>query len=257
MRIAIVGIAVEASTFCLHRTRLEDFHVTRGQELLDRYDFVTGPAGWAADVEWVPVLHANAMPGGPVDPTAYSGLEAEIVAGLHGAGELDGVLLDIHGAMTVAGLQDAEARLAARVRDAVGADVLVSASMNLHGNVSRDLVELVDLITCYRTAPHEDERESRERAARNLVARIGQGDLRAGPRGRGAGRRPRRRGLGGLRLGRRTPVPCSGGRHRRRRGSADATGGPVGRGVLAGPRGLRPRRAVGNPERLPRGRPGQ
>lgn len=81
MRIAIAGIAVEASTFCLHRTRLEDFHVRRGQELLDRYDFVTGPAGWAADVEWVPVLHANAMPGGPVDPAAYSGLEAEIVAG--------------------------------------------------------------------------------------------------------------------------------------------------------------------------------
>lgn len=77
--------------------------------------------------------------------------------------------------MTVEGLQDAEARLAARVRDAVGADVLVSASMDLHGNVSRDLVELVDLITCYRTAPHEDERESRERAARNLVARIDRG----------------------------------------------------------------------------------
>jgi microcystin degradation protein MlrC len=47
--------------------------------------------------------------------------------------------------------------------------VIVSTSMDLHGNVSRELAHMSDLITCYRTAPHEDHMETKERAARNLV----------------------------------------------------------------------------------------
>ncbi|GAA1304274.1 M81 family metallopeptidase [Pseudonocardia xinjiangensis] len=181
LRIAIAGIAIESSTFCLHRTTLEEFHVVRGKELLDRYDFLRRPDvpehAWARDVEWVPLVHAAAMPGGPVLPDAYDTLEAETLERLGAAGPLDGVFLDIHGAMTVQGRRDAEARLTREVRAVVGPDVLLSASMDLHGNVSRELATAVDLITCYRMAPHEDAWESRARAARNLVSR-----LRAGGR---------------------------------------------------------------------------
>jgi len=75
----------------------------------------------------------------------------------------------------VVGRQDAEADLATRIRSVLGPDVLVSASMDLHGNVSRELGTAVDLITCYRMAPHEDAMESRERALRNLVERVRSG----------------------------------------------------------------------------------
>ncbi|MDX6353907.1 MAG: hypothetical protein QOF98_810, partial [Streptomyces sp.] len=51
----------------------------------------------------------------------------------------------------------------------VGPEVIVSTSMDLHGNVSRELAHMSDLITCYRMAPHEDYLETKERAARNLV----------------------------------------------------------------------------------------
>jgi microcystin degradation protein MlrC len=56
----------------------------------------------------------------------------------------------------------------------VGPDVLISTGMDLHGNVSRTLAEQVDLLTCYRTAPHEDWLETKERAVRNLLARLDQ-----------------------------------------------------------------------------------
>jgi microcystin degradation protein MlrC len=171
LRIAIGGIALEASTFCPHRTTLEEFRVVRGEELLARYDWLQ--RDWAAAVEWVPVVHAYATPGGPALPEAYDVLEQELLAGL--SGDLDGVFLDLHGALSVLGRRDAEGALARRVRGRVGAGTLVSASMDLHGNVSRELADAVDLITCYRTAPHEDEWESRERAARHLVARLHDG----------------------------------------------------------------------------------
>jgi microcystin degradation protein MlrC len=176
LRIAIAGIATETSTFCLHRTTLEEFHVVRGEELLQRYDFLRLPAAadhtWTREVDWVPLVHAAAMPGGPVLPEAYDALETETLERLAGAGPLDGVFLDIHGAMAVQGRRDAEARFTREVRAVVGPDVLLSASMDLHGNVSRELVATLDLMTCFRMAPHEDAWDTRTRAARNLVSRL-------------------------------------------------------------------------------------
>lgn len=170
MRIGIAGIAIESSTFSPHRTGLADFRVTRGDDLLARYT-------WTEDtsVEWVPLLHAVSLPGGAVLTDVYEQLKAEILERIAGAGRLDGLLLDVHGAMSVAGMLDAEADLATAVRDAVGPDVMISASMDLHGNVSRAFVQNLDLVTCYRMAPHEDAWETRERAARNLVSQIRKG----------------------------------------------------------------------------------
>jgi microcystin degradation protein MlrC len=178
MRIGIAGIAIESSTFSPHRTGLSDFTVTRGADLLARYSWITGPRprpAWSRDVEWVPLLHAVALPGGPVQARTYAALTDEIHQQAGAAGSLDGLLLDIHGAMSVEGLTDAEADLARGLRNVLGDDVLISASMDLHGNVSRELAGLLDLITCYRTAPHEDAWETRERAARNLAVRLRRG----------------------------------------------------------------------------------
>jgi microcystin degradation protein MlrC len=173
LRIGIAGIAIESSTFSPHRTRLADFTVTRDEALLARYTWMGAP--WTTGVEWVPLLHAVSLPGGAVEPEVYDALEAEIVERARAAGPLDGLFFDIHGAMSVVGRTDAEARLAAAIRAAVGPDTLISASMDLHGNVSRELATAVDLITCYRMAPHEDAWESRERAAYNLVERLHDG----------------------------------------------------------------------------------
>ncbi|WP_282791551.1 M81 family metallopeptidase [Streptomyces sp. CC224B] len=180
LRIAVGGIGIESSTFCPHRTTVEDFRRTRGQELLDRYTWTRPDSDLArlgGPVEWVPLLHAVSLPGGPVEAESYLTLKDELVTRLRAAGPLDGLVYDIHGAMSVVGLTDAEADLTEAVRaalDAVGTPdgtgrPMISAAMDLHGNVSRRFAEPVDLLTAHRLAPHEDAWETRERAARNLV----------------------------------------------------------------------------------------
>src|SRR5690625_3565702 len=106
--------------------------------------------------EYVGVLHARALPGGQLDRDTYEGWKAEIVAGLSAATEtapLDGLFFDIHGAMSVVGLDDAEGDLITAIRSVISPDTVVGTAMDLHGNVSETLFEACDLLTCYRHAP--------------------------------------------------------------------------------------------------------
>ncbi|NGO72786.1 M81 family metallopeptidase, partial [Streptomyces boncukensis] len=127
------------------------------------------------DVEWVPLVHAVSLPGGPVDPGTYDRIRTELTDRIRAAGPLDGLVYDIHGAMSVTGMTDAEADLTAAVREAIGPRTLISAAMDPHGNVSYDFARRLDLLTAHRLAPHEDAWETRERAARKLVERLSSG----------------------------------------------------------------------------------
>ncbi|MFI0239113.1 M81 family metallopeptidase [Streptomyces sp. NPDC016845] len=176
LRIGIGGIGIESSTFCPHRSTTEDFRQTRGQALLDRYTWTRADSDLADSVEWVPLLHATSLPGGPVEAESYLILKNELVTRVREAGPLDGLVYDIHGAMSVIGLTDAEGDLTEAVRAALdhvgtpdGGRPMISTAMDLHGNVSRRFAEPIDLLTAHRLAPHEDAWETRERAARNLV----------------------------------------------------------------------------------------
>lgn len=178
-RVAIAGMSIESSTFSPHRSGWAAFTLRRGDELVRHYPFLADGAPVRAAADWTGVLHARSLPGGAVPAEVYEAVRDEIVATLRAQqvthGRYDGVLLDIHGAMSVVGRDHAEADLAAAVRAAVGPGTLISTTMDLHGNVPRELAEVSDLITCYRTAPHEDVWETRERAAGNLLSRLRSG----------------------------------------------------------------------------------
>ena len=163
LRIAIGGIAIESSTFSPHRSGAADFTIIRGEALRDRYDFLP------ETVDWIPLVHARALPGGAVDPAFYDAMKTELLEGLCDSLPLDGVFLDIHGAMTVVGMRDAEGDLASSIRAVVGPGCMISASMDPHGNLSRRLASAVDLATAHRMSPHEDAQLTKRRAVTNLV----------------------------------------------------------------------------------------
>lgn len=173
--IAVAGLGIESSTFSPARTEAPAFHPLRGEEVLTRYPFLAPGEPLRESADWRGALVGKALPGGTVTAAAYAELTRELLDRLRELGPLDGLWYDIHGAMTVAGLDDAEAELLHRIRQITGPDTVISTSMDLHGNVSRELAHRTDLITCYRMAPHEDATETKERAARNLVTHLRSG----------------------------------------------------------------------------------
>lgn len=171
MRIAVGGIATESCTFSPLPTRLQDFDILTGAALAERHPFFPQ----FAEVSFVPLLRARAMPGGPVDASAYAQIKDRFLDLLRAHGPWDGVYLDMHGATYVQGMEDAEGDWTAAVREVVGPDCLIAASYDLHGNVSRRVMEHLDVLTAFRTAPHVDAVETCQRACTLLVTCLRQG----------------------------------------------------------------------------------
>lgn len=174
-RIAIAGLAIESSTFSPARTDAAAFHASLGEAIFDRYPFLAADHPNRQRAQWFPTLKGHALPGGQVTLKAYDSLMDITLEMLKQNLPYDGLFFDIHGAMTVEGLEDAEGDMISKIRSIVGPQTLISTSMDLHGNVSRLLAQQSDLITCYRMAPHEDALESKQRALENLLDRIEQG----------------------------------------------------------------------------------
>ena len=170
--IAIAGLSCETSTFTHARTELPAFCSLRGNGIVDDHMFLHEGTQLGDAAEWRGAVTAYALPGGIVTRDAFEELAAEILTRLErivSETHFDGLWYDIHGAMYVEGLEDCESELLRRIRQVIGCKVAVSASLDLHGNVSRTLVEATELITCYRTAPHEDVDDTKKRACQNLV----------------------------------------------------------------------------------------
>ncbi len=174
-RIAIAGLAIESSTFSPAQTHEEAFHARIGDDVFSYYPFLSKDSVNRKRAEWIPTLRGHALPGGIVTREAYESLVGKTLKMLEENGPYDGLFFDIHGAMSVVGLDDPEGDFIIRVREVVGKETLISTSMDLHGNVSWRLAANTDLITCYRMAPHEDAIESKKRAVDNLLDRLESG----------------------------------------------------------------------------------
>jgi microcystin degradation protein MlrC len=174
-RIAIAGLAIESSTFSPAVTEAAAFKAKRDAEVFSFYPFLAEDSIDRTRANWIPTLRAHALPGGAVSREAYESLVNETLDRLKANLPYDGLFFDIHGAMSVVGLDDPEGDFIVRVREVIGYETLISTSMDLHGNVSPRLAENSDLITCYRMAPHEDALDSKKRAVENLLDRLESG----------------------------------------------------------------------------------
>lgn len=174
-RIAIAGLAIESSTFSPALTHEEAFHARVADSVFTFYPFLAPDSLNRKRAQWIPTIRGHALPGGIVTREAYESLVGKTLDMLQKNGPYDGLFFDIHGAMSVVGLDDPEGDLISRIRQVIGKEVLISTSMDLHGNVSKLLAQNSDLITCYRMAPHEDAIQSKKRAVDNLLLRLESG----------------------------------------------------------------------------------
>src|SRR5262245_56443436 len=117
----------------------------------------------------VPAIAAAASPAGLVTRDIYQHVKDRVLADLGASGRLDGVLLDLHGAMVPEGLDDGEGDLIAAVRQAVGPSIPIAVTLDFHANLTRAMVEGADLLHGYKTYPHVDMAERGAEAAERLA----------------------------------------------------------------------------------------
>ncbi|RIK45493.1 MAG: hypothetical protein DCC58_06175, partial [Chloroflexi bacterium] len=189
MRVAIGGISHESSTFSTVPTTLQHFNERgrhEGQALLDTMRGTKTPIGGFIDAardaafDLVPTIYAGAVPAGPVTAEATTvlvGILTDRLRAALAAGPLDGVLLALHGAMVSELDDDGEAYILRAVRAIVGPDLPVIVELDLHGNISQEMVDLATVAVAYDEYPHTDPYE-RGYESGLLMARIVRGGAR-------------------------------------------------------------------------------
>jgi microcystin degradation protein MlrC len=179
-RIAVAAFMHESNGFATGRTTLADFEtggLDFGPSIVRRWSEAHHEIGGffeAAETfafEPIPAVTAWAMPSGKVDRATYDHLIDRLLASLRGCGAVEGVLLALHGAMVVEGLEgSADARTTAAVRRLIGPDLPLIVTLDYHANIASELTDSADAIVVYQTYPHVDQRERGLRAG-ELMAR--------------------------------------------------------------------------------------
>jgi microcystin degradation protein MlrC len=168
MRVFIATLGTETNTFASFPTSLDDFK--RGFWTDEGIDTVA-PSPWAMpakrfrqhalDRGWevVESLHAFAEPAGPTTRSAYEFMRDRILSDLKAAGEVDAVLMFLHGAMIAEGYDDCEADFVTRMRAIVGKRTRIGIELDLHAHIDETIVEASDIIVFYKAYPHIDYTE--------------------------------------------------------------------------------------------------
>lgn len=164
MRVALGGLHTECSSYSPLMQTVSDFTRTSGQALCNLVPFDFAAVG----IEAVPLFHDRSVPGGPVSHDTFAEQRQAFMRMLRDALPLDGVLLLMHGAMFVPGIDDPEGDFIAEVRAIVGPDAIISAAFDLHGQVTDRICQTLDAFAAYRTAPHVDTPQTYARAAKML-----------------------------------------------------------------------------------------
>lgn len=182
MRVALLGIHHETNTFAPVRATLEQWQragILTGEEIRERYGASRSSAGgyfaYAADdhdVQLVPLVYAQATPMGAITGEAFEHLMERVISALDAGGPWDGVLMPLHGAAVADDHPDADGELIRRVRTVVGQSVPIGVTLDMHANVSQQMVDHADVITVYQTNPHVDAYEQGHMCARLIAAAI-------------------------------------------------------------------------------------
>src|SRR6202035_2849373 len=182
IRIAVGGFLHETNTFAPTKASYDDFvhgggwpAMAQGADVLRVMRHINvGLAGFVEQAQangWdlVPTISCAASPSAHVTKDAFERVAKVLIDGIKAAGPVDAVYLDLHGAMGTEHLDDGEGEILARVRQVIGKDLPLVASLDLHANVTPQMVERADALIAYRTYPHVDMADTGRAAAQHLA----------------------------------------------------------------------------------------
>lgn len=186
MRVGIIALLHESNTFVRQKTTLKNFEediLLTGESVRDRFQNTEHEVGGffgklcKEQIEAVPIFAARAYPSGVIEAETFDTLINRLLAQLDSAESLDGILAAPHGATVAENHPDADGYWLSKVRDAIGKDVPLVATVDPHANISQKMVDATDAIIAYRTNPHLDQKKTGRRAA-GLMAKVLRGEIR-------------------------------------------------------------------------------
>lgn len=185
MRVALLGIVHESNTFVDSKTGLEQFrkgHWLFGQDIVDEYKHAFHEVGGmieaieAAGIELVPVMYAEATPGGKVTKEAFEHLMNEMFNALKKILPVDGILVVPHGAGVCEAYDDMDGHWLERLRKLVGNEIPIIGTIDPHSNLSNAMIKSTNALVAYKTNPHVDQRSVGKEAG-NLMAQTVMGKI--------------------------------------------------------------------------------
>lgn len=177
-RVTVGSILTECNQFGGKIIEHEEFarsQLARGQDVMSIEGGAVGGMlhtlrEGSADI--VPLVVASAYPSGPIAQECYAQLKADLLADLVSALPVDGVLLALHGAAVTTEIDDVEGDLIAATRAIVGPDVPVVGTLDLHANVTTQMMRHADGLVAWETYPHVDPFTTGVRGARLLLGTL-------------------------------------------------------------------------------------
>ena len=169
MRFALAGISHETNTFHSIKTEYKNFEesgmILKEKEIEKLYESPSTIGGFFQasrdyGFDLVPLMFATTGPLGTITSVTFEKLINEILDKMKNHGPFDGVLLDLHGAAVSEEFEDMDGEITRRVRNLIGSDIPFGINLDMHANVSKEMVKNTDITNIYQTTPHLDADET-------------------------------------------------------------------------------------------------
>jgi len=169
MRFALAGISHETNTFHSIKTEYKNFEesgmILKEKEIEKLYESPSTIGGFFQasrdyGFDLVPLMFATTGPLGTITSETFEKLINEILDKMKNHGPFDGVLLDLHGAAVSEEFEDMDGEITRRVRNLIGSDIPFGINLDMHANVSKEMVKNTDITNIYQTTPHLDADET-------------------------------------------------------------------------------------------------
>ena len=179
MKLIIGSVMQETNSFSQSKSdwqSFKDYEFLVGDEIISYHNKKGSEIGALIEVaekkniQLIPLVSAVALPGGQVKSEAYNKIKALFLEKLRHVKQFDGVLLALHGAMGVEGLDDPEGDFLEAIRSQIGKYIPIVSSFDLHANFTKRMMDNLDALTGYNTFPHIDHFETGERAINIMIS---------------------------------------------------------------------------------------
>jgi microcystin degradation protein MlrC len=177
MKVALGGIFTESNQFSENPIKLKEFE--RGGVFLgDEFYKAKVPSlngcidGLREEnCEILPLIYASASPGGKVTFDAFDFLYQELKSRLQKHSEVDGLILNMHGAAVLQDGTHLDSLVTNKIRKELKGKYLF-ITVDLHAYISESLVRSCDAILAWNTYPHSDMYQIGKKAANLLCKTI-------------------------------------------------------------------------------------